>query len=102
VPRRINRQRLVLADLERELDERGSRRSVVLKGLTGLLRQRQANPAFQPAARAEVMSLDPRIFAIRRVSGAGTREAHCLHNVSGEVVKVQGQVLEPYETRWLG
>jgi sucrose phosphorylase len=101
IPRRINRERLVLADLEREVDDPGSRRSRVLTGLSQLLGQRRASPAFQPTAPAEVLALDPRVFALRRTSADGTREAICLHNVSGEALKVYGEVLGPYRTRWL-
>jgi len=101
VPRRINRQRLILSELERELDDPASRRSRVLKGLSQLLRRRQASPAFQPGAPAEVLTLDPRVFALRRTSVDGKREALCLHNVSAEKLTLSGQALGPYQTRWL-
>jgi sucrose phosphorylase len=101
IPRRINRQRLVLSDLERELDDPASRRSRVLKGLSQLLRQRQSSRAFEPTAPTEVLNLDPRVFALRRTSVDGKREGLCLHNVSGETLIVSGQALRPYQTRWL-
>jgi glycosidase len=101
MPRRINRKRLVLAELERDLDDRGSRPSRVLKGVTELLRQRQECPAFQPTAAAEVLDLDPRVFAIRRTSTDGSKDAVCLHNVSSEALQVYDQALGPYQTRWL-
>jgi len=101
IPRRINRQRLALSDLERELDDPGSRRSRVFNGLSQLLRQRQASPAFQPTAPTEVLALDPRVFALRRTSSDGKREALCLHNVSAETLNVSGETLGPYQSRWL-
>ena len=101
MPRRVNRQRLVLADLERELDDRASRRSQVLRRLLALLDRRRTTPAFQPAGGAVVMQLDPRVFALQRFSPDRNEQAGCLHNVSPDRVAVIGESLAPYETRWL-
>jgi len=101
VPRRINREKLVRAEVERELDDPSSRRSQVLKRLTALLVERQLSPAFQPTGPSAVLRLDRRVFALRRMSSDGKREAICLHNVSGDDVNVNGQSLGPYETKWL-
>lgn len=101
MPRRINRQKLARAELERELDQPGSRRSRILRELSQLLRTRQTSPAFAPTAPAEVLALDQRVFALRRTSPDGSREAVCLHNVSDQRLRVQGHALEPYQSRWL-
>ena len=101
MPRRVNRQRLILADLERDLHDSTSRRSQVLGRLLALLDQRRTNPAFRPTGRAEVMHLDPRVFALQRFSTDRNHEAVCLHNVSPDRVAVIGEPLGPYETRWL-
>jgi hypothetical protein len=101
MPRRINRQRLLLADLEEELGDSSSRRSRVLKGLVGLLRRRHSSRAFDPTAPFEILSLDPRVFALRRICVDGAQEALCLHNVSADRLVVSGQTLGPYETSWL-
>lgn len=100
IPRRINRQKLVRADLERELADPSSRRARVLHGMTALLRQRQASPAFHPAGRCQVVAADPRVFALRRSSPDGADTVLCLHNVSADTVPVEGRVLEPYEVLW--
>lgn len=101
IPRRINRQRLTRAEFERELADAGSRRSQILRRLLGLLHQRQACPAFQPGGLTEVLRLEPRIFALRRVSSDGARQALCLHNVSADTVTVTKQSLGPYQSRWV-
>ena len=99
IPRRINRQKLPLADLERELGDPGSLRSQVLAGLGGLLRMRSSCAAFHPAGRWEVVPSDPRVLALRRHAPEGERgSVVCLHNVSGE--RVAADRLEPYEVRW--
>jgi sucrose phosphorylase len=100
IPRRVNRQKCGLAELERELGEPGSRRSRVLAGLTAMLRLRQASPAFHPFGRQEVLVTDPRVFALRRVSPDGRHRALCLHNVSNQPVHAGDLDLAPYEVRW--
>ncbi len=101
IPRRINRQKLTRADLERELADPGSRRARVLFEMKTLLRRRQASPAFHPAGRHEVVHSDPRVFSLRRTSPDGRETMLCLHNVSGEPVTAAGEALGPYEVRWL-
>jgi glucosylglycerate phosphorylase len=101
IPRRINRQKLARADLERELADPASRRARVLRELKGLLRQRQSGAAFHPAGGHEVVAGDPRLFALRRTSPDGRECVLCLHNVSADSVPAEGDVLGPYEARWL-
>jgi len=101
IPRRINRQRFVRADLERELADPSSCRARVLYELKALLRRRQASAAFHPTARHDVLDLDPRVLAIRRTAPGGRERMLCLHNVSAERVALpQALPLEPYEVRW--
>jgi glucosylglycerate phosphorylase len=99
IRRRINREKLERAEIERELADPGSLRSRVLAGLRGLLQIRSSCPAFHPAGRWEVVPGDPRVLALRRhAPDAGGGSVLCLHNVSGERVTPLG--LEPYEVRW--
>jgi glucosylglycerate phosphorylase len=100
IPRRINRQRLARSELERDLGDASSRRSQVLRRLLALLRQRRESPAFEPTGPAEILRLDPRVFALRRLSGDGKREVLCLHNVSADTVMMADHSLSPYQTRW--
>lgn len=106
IPRRVNRQKLARAELERELAEPGSRRAMVLRGLADLLRRRWSSAAFHPAAGQRVLDLDPRVFALVRTSPDGRESALCLHNLSRERVGLRvprgsaETVLEPYQARW--
>lgn len=101
VPRRINRQKLSRQDVDRELADPGSLRARVLGGLKALLKRRATSPAFHPAARHEVLDLDPRVFALKRTSDSGRDSVLCLHNLSDATVRAGGFVLDPYEVRWL-
>lgn len=105
IPRRINRQKLERAALERELAQPDSLRARVFAGLVALLHKRRACAAFDPDAAQEVLDLDPRLFAVRRESRDAARRAVCLHNVSSETVRVETpeglQTLRPWEFRWL-
>jgi len=83
-PRAINREKLALDDVERELADPGSLRARVFSGLTRLLAVRTAQPAFHPGAAMEVLALDPGCLALwRRGSG---QSLLCLINVSDRPV----------------
>jgi glucosylglycerate phosphorylase len=97
IPRRVNRQKLGRAGLERELADPFSRRARVLFELKALLRQRQASAAFHPAGGWAVVTTDPRVFALRRTSPDGAGAVLCLHNLSADTVRAEGRVLEPYQ-----
>jgi glycosidase len=105
IKRRINRQKLTRRELERELADPSSRRSLVLAGFRRLMATRRSSAAFDPRGGQQVLDLDPRVFAIRRTSPDGREHALCLHNVSGDGVAVQvdGQrfELQAYEARWV-
>ncbi len=111
IPRRVNREKLVRAVLERELGDPSTSRSRVLAWLGARLRARRRSPAFHPAGPWRVLALDRRVFALVRDAPDGSERAVCLHNVSGESVELdlnstvlQGRQpvqLMPYEARWI-
>lgn len=99
IPRRINRQKSEAAALARELDDRGSLRHRLHANLCELLRRRAASPAFAPSAPQRVLEAGPGIFAVERGNpGDGML---CLHEISGRRREYSGQLLEPYEVRWI-
>ncbi len=99
INRRINRQKLPAADLLTELEDSTSRRAQVFAGLTDLLEQRAANPAFDPFGPQEILDAPPAIFALRR--GEGQHTTLCLTNVSNSPATYRDIPLAPYETRWI-
>lgn len=105
IPRRINRQKLSQADLERDLADPESLRFRILGEFRERLRQRRSNAAFHPAAGQEVLALDERVFAVRRTSSDGHGRMLCLHNLSGSAVSfsVAGSdcTLRAHEVRWV-
>jgi sucrose phosphorylase len=106
IPRRINRAKLRRVDLERDLADPATLRARVFARYTELLRLRRSCGAFHPQGEQEVMRLDPRVFAIRRVSPDGTESRLCLHNVTSDKVIINtgrsGRVeLLAYQTSWL-
>lgn len=107
IHRRINRQKLSRVELEAELAQSDSLRVRVFEGLSQLLAQRRANPAFAPQARQQLLNLDARVFAVERESADGQHRMRCLHNVSNETVSLTAGKempglgsLAPYEVRW--
>jgi glucosylglycerate phosphorylase len=101
IPRRINRQKLGLAEISSDLADPHSLRARVLEELGALLAQRQASAAFSPAGSHEVLAMDRRVFALRRTSPDGGETVVCLHNVSNEQVATMGLTLGPFQVRWL-
>jgi sucrose phosphorylase len=83
--RTINRQKLELATIEAELEDRTSLRWQVFRRYTGLLRARSSSPAFHPHGRQHMVELDDEaILAILRTSADGHEQALCLHNVCAQ------------------
>lgn len=81
--RTINRQKLVRADLERELADPASRRNLVFSRYTQLLRVRAAQPAFHPHGSQQIVECGDSVFAVLRVSADGAGRVLCLQNVAG-------------------
>ena len=101
IPRRINRQKLMEQDLDSDLADPSSMRSQVLGGLRNLLASRQASSCFHPCAAHKVLDAGPHVFAIERTSNDGRHTAVCLHNLFDQPVRAGGEMLGPYEVRWL-
>lgn len=121
IPRRINRQKFRRAELDARLADPSSRPSQVLSGLGRLLCARRACPAFHPSGQQHLLHVDRRVLALFRCWE--DHVALCLHNVSGEEVRVEaaprGEAAElavrrgllpegglslrlaPYEARWV-
>lgn len=105
--RRINRQKLTVAELRDELAHPDSLRARVFAGMKQLLQQRQTHAAFAPAAAQQVLSLDPRVFAVERSNPTEPSRVLCLHNVTNETVALPAHpalpgpvTLTPYEVWW--
>ncbi|MCA9873104.1 MAG: DUF3459 domain-containing protein, partial [Anaerolineales bacterium] len=80
--RTINREKLTLDRLNRELETEGGLRRLVFAGYRRLLAARTSHPAFHPMAAQEIVPVQEAVLAIRRGGGNGRRPLLCLHNVS--------------------
>jgi sucrose phosphorylase len=87
--RAINREKLELSTLERDLADASSRRHKVFACYVQLLRARAAQPAFDPFGKMRVLDAEPAVFAVLR----GDRVL-CLHNVSDQSQSVGWGQLE--------
>ncbi|MDX1435728.1 MAG: sugar phosphorylase [Anaerolineales bacterium] len=125
--RTINREKLRGADIERDLNDPDSLRSRVFYPYLKLLELRSAESrtAFSPIGEQEILMLDRRVFALKRISPSGDDRVFCLNNVSNQNLEVllasdqdlrdliggenypagkDGQVavsLAPYQVAWL-
>ncbi len=87
--RAINRERLRLDVLSRDLAQPDSRRARLRSALSRLAAARRAVPAFDPYGRQVVLDLGPGCFALRRAARAGGPGALCVHNVSAASLTVR-------------
>lgn len=118
--RTINRQKYKVADLEQQLGDPASLRSLVFTGMAALLHIRAGQAAFDPYGRQQVVDAGPGFFALWRTAPDGSERILCLHNVTSSSQTVpagllavpaldlissqpvdQTYRLAPYQTAWL-
>lgn len=117
--RAINREKLLIDEVSRELSDTHSRRSKVYQGIRMMIQARKACPCFHPEAWQQVMDSPKQVFALLRSNEK--QQVLCLNNMSAETVSCSaytdvcrdlitgrtvktdcGMVtLHPYETLWL-
>lgn len=88
INRRINRQKLSLAELEADLAEKRGLRTCVFGRYRVLLRARRSHAAFNPHAEQKVFEGDRRVFGVLRTAACGGDWVLCLHNVTNTRVTV--------------
>jgi sucrose phosphorylase len=84
IKRRINREKLDFDQIMDALDDPQSLRSRIFNQLMILLKARQSNSAFHPAAANTVLDLGRHIFAVLRENHETGQRALTLHNLSHE------------------
>ena len=99
IPRRINREKLDCARLERELGQAGSLRGRIWRGLKALLSVRSAQRAFHPQAAQRVLDTDGSLFALWRIPPENQGQVLCLHNVSAQPVSASGLLAQGTSAR---
>jgi len=119
--RTINREKLQADDVISELTDVKTFRSRIFHSYINMIKVRKAQPAFHPNAGFEILSIDPRIFAIARYGKDQT--IYALTNISssevcctlkgggvplkmkdlltGESLSVDSLQLNPYQFIWL-
>ncbi|MGA7902441.1 MAG: sugar phosphorylase [Terrimicrobiaceae bacterium] len=81
IPRRINRKKLDVAELEAALDDPGSIRARVFAGIRRMIEARASHPAFSPYAGQHIPEAPPGLFVTARNAADGGK-AICLTNVT--------------------
>jgi sucrose phosphorylase len=119
--RTVNREKLQVEEVIRELKNPKSFRSQVFYPYIDLIKTRKEQPAFHPNAEFEILEMGPQVFAIRRSSDDQT--VYALTNISsseaqvsipkidaaktmtdlhsGESFKPDNITLKPYQYVWL-
>jgi sucrose phosphorylase len=119
--RTINREKLRLDDIIKQLEDPDSFRSRIFFPYIGLIKTRKKQPAFHPNAFFEILELDPKIFAISRyckkqviyalTNISSTRisvslpkhrgDSNMKDLLSGKIFKANSIGLNPYQFVWL-
>lgn len=117
--RTINRQKLERAELESQLADSTSLRSMIFTRYRELLRARSSSDAFNPHAHQKVLDVGKEIFAMARISRDRSKQVLCLQNVSAHEVRITNPLsktardmltnrsvdsniqFKPYQTIWL-
>jgi glycosidase len=119
--RTVNREKLQVEEVIKELNNPQSFRSQVFYPYINLIKTRRKQPAFHPNAAFEILKIDPRVFAIRRSSRDQTVFALtnissaevCLSLsqsgasgrmqdlISGEAIRSASFSLKPFQYAWL-
>ncbi len=89
INRRINRQKLSLAELDADLGDAHSLRTRVFGRYRALLKTRRSHPAFHPQAEQRILTGDGRVFAVLRTAAPGRGWVLCLHNVANALVTLE-------------
>ena len=84
--RTINREKLDIFVLEKELADHNSLRHHIYQGYHHLLEVRKNNPAFHPWSGQKVLSLEKSVFSVLRTSIDSKNQTLCLTNVTPQVV----------------
>ena len=117
--RTINREKLQVDELEKQLADHTSLRSKVFRRYSQLLKARSSSPAFHPHGTQSILDHHPAVFAVERTSPDGASRVLCLQNVSHETISfstkyksygdlvthleilISTLTLEPYQVLWL-
>jgi sucrose phosphorylase len=80
--RSINRQKWLRAEIEAVLTNPNSYANKIFRRYVALLKARAAHKAFHPNGRQRVLTGNPALFCLLRISPDGRQRVLCLHNIS--------------------
>jgi len=86
--RSINRKKLDVHEIERQLSDPLSRTRIVFSELKRLIRIRKQHPAFHPYSSQKIHTLSNQLFCIERSSIDKSEKVLAIHNVSDELVEI--------------
>jgi glucosylglycerate phosphorylase len=85
--RTINREKLLIDALQKELRQEGSIRNRVFSRYMDLLKIRTTEKAFHPLGKQTILTISPSIFAIQRQSLDKLDYIMAVHNVTDQIVR---------------
>jgi glucosylglycerate phosphorylase len=94
--RSLNREKFDFFELEASLNDPESREARIFESYQYLLKIRKRQPAFDPLAGQNTLSLDDRVFSLLRTSLDESQTILCLVNVSSQAQRIE---MAPEESR---
>ncbi|WP_427340316.1 alpha-amylase family glycosyl hydrolase [Caloranaerobacter sp. DY30410] len=92
--RRINREKLLLENLEKELNDKNTLRNKIFNKYVELIKIRKAEKAFHPNAKQKVIFANESVFSFVRTSLDNEEAIIVLNNVSNKEQKVKIELKE--------
>lgn len=94
-PRRINRKKLDLETLEKELSDKDSLRSQVLSLYLKLLSIQRTERVFRPTSKQQILNVHPSLFTLRRSDEKHNEEVLVVINVTDRLLTIDLSAQEP-------
>lgn len=92
--RRINREKLILEKLEKELNDKNTLRNKIFNKYVELIKTRKAEKAFHPNAKQRIIFANESVFSFMRTSLDNEESIIVLNNVSNKEQKVKIELKE--------
>ncbi|KPU26880.1 sugar phosphorylase [Caloranaerobacter sp. TR13] len=92
--RRINREKLLLENLEKELNDKNTLRNKIFSKYVELIKTRKAEKAFHPNAKQKVIFVNESVFTFVRTSLDNEEAILVLNNVSNKEQRIKMELKE--------
>jgi len=95
--RSINREKLLISELNNEINESESLRNLVFSEYQSMLEKRIIEPAFDPFGEFEIINCNDKLFCILRKAKESKDYILAIHNLSNESISLDKSYLNDFQ-----